>query len=483
MAEEKKIVNKTLNFKIVFLLICIFYTISATIQARPQKNNTRTNSESQAGCATQITKEEMELLLKDANPLMLKRLTDDAELRNQQIKNLKELLATACQAVKEGFADNNNNSQELNNIEIEIIAVNYDREINKGKGSMPPFSFISEDRVKEFYANADNEIEFENFLKIKIELAKDNGQIENNSQPTKEDIEQAKNYFAKTRIYYTEAQQKANTLSKEFWGKANISVKLQKAQFLSRIYSKKVLEKKSEVTDEEVQSYIAKHPEFDTRIQKAKAYKILRRAEAGENFARLADEFSEDPGNLDPSTKKKHGGLYTNITKGQFVVEFEQAALSLKPGQIYPSLVETTYGYHIIKLIQKGEKKGADGKMELIFDVRHILISTGIKDPNNSVGGLVPVKEFVKNKLKEEKEKQILDEILKNNPITIAEDFEIPKVTDEQIQQQMQQQMRQQNQRSNLCNNKEADLSLANGIHPYKNGKFEAYQANLRNDD
>ncbi|HOK65349.1 MAG TPA: peptidylprolyl isomerase [Anaerohalosphaeraceae bacterium] len=68
---------------------------------------------------------------------------------------------------------------------------------------------------------------------------------------------------------------------------------------------------------------------------------ILQRARAGEDFAALAKEFSEDPGSKD------RGGEYT-FPRGQMVKPFEDAAFSLQNGQI-SDIVETQYGYHIIK--------------------------------------------------------------------------------------------------------------------------------------
>ena len=69
---------------------------------------------------------------------------------------------------------------------------------------------------------------------------------------------------------------------------------------------------------------------------------LLKRARAGEDFGKLAKEYSEDPGSKDK------GGEYT-FPRGQMVPEFEAAAFSLKTNEI-SDIVTTQYGYHIIKL-------------------------------------------------------------------------------------------------------------------------------------
>jgi peptidyl-prolyl cis-trans isomerase C len=72
---------------------------------------------------------------------------------------------------------------------------------------------------------------------------------------------------------------------------------------------------------------------------------IRARAEKGEDFAKLAKEYSQDPGSKDK------GGEYT-FARGRMVPEFEAAAFSLRTNQI-SDVVETQYGYHIIKLLEK----------------------------------------------------------------------------------------------------------------------------------
>jgi preprotein translocase subunit SecD len=84
-----------------------------------------------------------------------------------------------------------------------------------------------------------------------------------------------------------------------------------------------------------------------------------------ESFADLAMENSEDPGSRD------NGGAYTGIKKGVFVPEFEDVAFNkLEVGQIYPEILETSFGYHIIK---KDAERGEGDDREV--DVSHILIN------------------------------------------------------------------------------------------------------------
>ena len=70
---------------------------------------------------------------------------------------------------------------------------------------------------------------------------------------------------------------------------------------------------------------------------------ILERARKGEDFAALAKEFTEDPGS------KETGGLYEDFERGKMVKPFEDAAFSIPVGQI-SDIVETAYGYHILKV-------------------------------------------------------------------------------------------------------------------------------------
>jgi peptidyl-prolyl cis-trans isomerase D len=83
-------------------------------------------------------------------------------------------------------------------------------------------------------------------------------------------------------------------------------------------------------------------PEKEKEVKK-RAEEILQKAQKGENFAKLAEKYSEDTGSA------KKGGDLGYFKTGDMVKPFEEAAFSLKPGQL-SSLVKTNYGFHIIKV-------------------------------------------------------------------------------------------------------------------------------------
>jgi peptidyl-prolyl cis-trans isomerase C len=135
-----------------------------------------------------------------------------------------------------------------------------------------------------------------------------------------------------------------------------------------------------------------------TQAQKDAKHKqledILKRARDGEDFAKLAKEYSEDPGSKDK------GGEY-KFRRGQMVPEFEAAAFSLKTNQI-SDIITTSYGYHIIKLSEKIPAHKVD----------YTTAAQDIKDGLTAQAMQKQFPEYIKG-LRKDAGVQILDERLK----------------------------------------------------------------------
>lgn len=82
---------------------------------------------------------------------------------------------------------------------------------------------------------------------------------------------------------------------------------------------------------------------------KEKAREIYEKIVHGADFAQLAKEHSKDPGSKD------QGGALGFFTRGQMVPQFEEAAFSLKQGEVgHP--FETQFGWHIVKVDERRQR-------------------------------------------------------------------------------------------------------------------------------
>jgi peptidyl-prolyl cis-trans isomerase D len=128
-----------------------------------------------------------------------------------------------------------------------------------------------------------------------------------------------------------------------------------------------------QVPDAEVEKYYTEHlKEFETPRQvhaahvlvsvpqtggseaedkaREKVADVIRRARAGEDFAKLAAAVSEDPGS------KGKGGDLGWVSKGEMVPPFEEALFKLKKGEVTAEPVRTPFGFHAIKAIDVKEE-------------------------------------------------------------------------------------------------------------------------------
>jgi peptidyl-prolyl cis-trans isomerase D len=120
---------------------------------------------------------------------------------------------------------------------------------------------------------------------------------------------------------------------------------------------------------------------------------VIKRAKAGEDFAKLAGAISEDPGS------KTKGGDLGWVKQGDMVPQFEQALFALKKGEISAEPVRTPFGFHAIKVLDVKEA-GRKPLKEVAAQLRDRLAAEGAEKAAKAKAdevrpGLVAAKDFV----------------------------------------------------------------------------------------
>ncbi len=98
---------------------------------------------------------------------------------------------------------------------------------------------------------------------------------------------------------------------------------------------------------------------------KALAENIILRINNGESFEALANQFSAD------FYSKPYGGDIYYITAGTIIPEFEDAAYKTEVGKIYPEPLQTKYGYHVLKVTEKRERKPQIKASHILIDFKN----------------------------------------------------------------------------------------------------------------
>ena len=163
-----------------------------------------------------------------------------------------------------------------------------------------------------------------------------------------------------------------------------------KMELIIQKYLDEVIEKNITVTEEEIRDLYGQDKTATVRhillltqnkTQEEKEavleqmQRILIRAKQGEDFAELAKEFTEDPGS------KENGGLYEDFGRGVMVKPFEDAAFMVPVGEI-SDIVETQYGYHILKVIdrKKENRPLEEVKAELENQIRQFKLAKDFQE-------------------------------------------------------------------------------------------------------
>lgn len=129
-----------------------------------------------------------------------------------------------------------------------------------------------------------------------------------------------------------------------------------KHQLYIRNMMQEVVSADMDMSDEAIKAYYENGYQPNMEAQhilvktEEEAKKAIERINNGEEFDAVAKEISQDPSG-------QNGGLLSPFQPGQMVPEFENAVKSLQNGEMTKEPVKSQFGYHIIKVINNGEKK------------------------------------------------------------------------------------------------------------------------------
>ena len=188
-----------------------------------------------------------------------------------------------------------------------------------------------------------------------------------------------------------------NLTEEEYLDKFNLTEEKLKERIKKELMGATYLEQYSNVSEEEAKNYYEKNKDdykqvrashilisnYDTdnkevsdeqkKKNKETAEEVLKLALDGEDFASLAKEFSDD-------SSASSGGDLGYFIEDDMVSSFSKAAFSLEDGEIYPEVVETTSGYHIIKKTGEKEQDFDDVKDDLITTLKNTKQTTLMQD-------------------------------------------------------------------------------------------------------
>ena len=293
-----------------------------------------------------FTASDMELLIPEILPPEAQAQYAQPAQKKELAKQLRHILAIAQIAEREGF-----DKRPDVKTQMELMA---DSRLARTYATKNPDKTPSQDELKAYIDSHSAEID--GYLEANPRLKK---QVEG------AEIDSFKETYARIRVMANKARETGASNEKtadllKYWSSREVLYQAYVDEMISKYYDDHKNEYEqvrarhiliSTSPQEEAPPHGDEHDKEDADKKpkalskdeaRKKAESILARVRKGEDFAKLAGEFN-------PDATKETGGDLDYFSRGRMLPEFEQAAFSLKPGEV-SDLVETQYGFHIIKV-------------------------------------------------------------------------------------------------------------------------------------
>jgi parvulin-like peptidyl-prolyl isomerase len=327
------------------------------------------------------------------------RLAGNAEERRDFATDIRRMLAAAEEAKAAGYLARPELKLQTELARAFVIAQEYFKR-RQAAGATGPEQVVTDAEIDAFFKDPASAPQFEAFLQ---DYSK-NSQLR--GAPVPEDARKGlRQHYGRVMV----GMRKGVEAGLERERKTQLVVMLQQAKLLAGAYERDAAPR-FKPTAAEIDAYVAAHPELDTKAERAKLEAVLARVRAGEDFAKLANEFTEDP------SGKGKGGDLGWFGRGVMVKPFEETAFALKPGEV-SGVFETQFGFHIVKLDER-RPQGAGEEVH----ARHILIQYKRAGRRPNAPPMSPREQAVAA-VEEEKRNRALDDAAARRRIQVAEEY------------------------------------------------------------
>jgi len=357
---------------------------------------------------TSLTAQDMQVLAESLSPMARMQLANNPDERKKMSEELKKILAVAEEARREGIADRPEVKRQLEAGRLFVIAQMYVKKQREAKAK-PEDVMPKQEEIDALLKEPGKTEQADSYL---ADLQKA-GLIPAEQPISDQDRQEFRQEWARAQLLAKRGL--AAGVDKD--RATQLQIELQQALALSRVYTAQLAEKIKPAEQE-----------IDAKMEEArrKAEDVLKRARSGEDFAGLAREFSDEPGAKQSGGDLPWFGRAVAGQPGGMVKPFEDAAFALQKEGDISEIIETDFGYHIIKLLGRRTEKGPDEKPQEQVHASHILIKPEV--PESAANPFAPRKKLrdqIKDALTQEKEEKAIEEIVKRTKITVPEDFTV----------------------------------------------------------